>query len=155
MALSEGSTTQFGNSAFWSLQLQPGPYWSSYDQLKQSGSTALERIKPLCVGTVATKTGVYRILRDTDYQKLIGLAADVHRLKTGVRFVVNVAKVVEKHRDQESIDLLVQTVAMLGESPVLPERDGHQQFEISPEEAAANTEEIDFDRIPRPSLSQK
>lgn len=146
---------QFESPSSWSLELQPGPFWSSYDQLKQAGSTALDRIQPHSVGTVVTKSGLYRILRDMDYQKLVGLAADVHRIKTGVRFVVNVARVVQKHRDQESIDLLIESVAMLGESKVLPEREGHGQFEISAEEAAENAEEDDLVAIPRPNLTGK
>lgn len=153
--VSQGSTLQFAGYTDWSPQMHPGPFWNSYDQLKNSGSTALEKIKPNHVGTVATKNGIFRILRDADYHKLLGLAAEVHRIKTGVSFIVNVARVVQKHKDQDSINLLVQSVAMLGESRVLPEREGHDEFEISADEAAENSEQIDAAEIPRPAFVAK
>jgi hypothetical protein len=96
---------------------------------------------------------MYRILRDDDFQKLLGLAAEVHRIKNGVPFVVKAAKIVAKHKDQDSIELLIQSVSLLGESRVLAERDGHGQFEITAEEIAENAGD-DFDvnaaTIPRP-----
>jgi hypothetical protein len=142
-----GSTVSSG----WSLALKPGPYWGSFEQFRTSGSTTLETIHPNSVGTLSTKTGSYRILRDRDFQRLVGLAAEVHRIKAGVTFVMQAAKVVQKHKDEDTIELLIKSVAMLGESRALPEREGHDRFEITPEEAAENAEDSDL-TIPRPAL---
>ena len=142
-----------GTASTWAPELTQGPYWGSFEQFRTSGSTCLEGIRPGMVATLNGKSATFRILRDEDFQKLLGLASDVHRIKNGVRFVIKAAKIVAKHRDQESIELLIQSVSMLGESPVLPERVGHEQFQISPAEIAENAED-DFDvnavKIPRP-----
>ena len=107
------------------------------------------------VGTLHCKGSTFRILLDSDFQKLLGLATEVHRLKQGITIVVQAAKVVAKHNDQESIQLLLQTASMLNQSNLLPERDGHGEFLITPEERAEfQSEDGDIDpaRIPRPSL---
>jgi hypothetical protein len=105
------------------------------------------------VATLNGKSALYRILRDEDFQKLLGLASEVHRIKDGVAFVAKAAKIVARHKDQDSIELLIQSVSMLGDSRVLPERHGHDQLEITAEEIAENAEN-DFDvnaaDIPRP-----
>jgi hypothetical protein len=132
--------------------LTQGPYWASFEQFRTSGSTSLEGIRAGMVATLNSKSATYRILRDDDFQKLLGLASEVHRIKNGITFVVKAAKIVAKHKDQESIELLIQSVSMLGESRVLPERDGHDQFQITAEEIAENADD-DFDvnaAIPRP-----
>jgi len=93
-------------------------------------------------------------LRDDDFQRLVGLASEVHRLKSGVTFIMQAARVVAKHKDEESINLLVEYASMLGASRVLPERDGHGQFELTPEDLVNSSDagEIDLDKIPRPSI---
>lgn len=142
------SSTNLG----WSFALSPGPYWHSFEQLRTSGNGALDSIQSGCVGTLSARGGLFRILRDGDFQRMVGLAAEVHRIKAGVTFIVNAARVVQMHRDEESIRLLVQSVSLLGESPVLPEHAGHDRFEITPEEAANNAEDFDVTSIPRPVL---
>ena len=136
----------------WAPILTQGPYWASFEQFRTSGSTSLEGIRAGMVATLNSKSATYRILRDDDFLKLLGLASEVHRIKNGITFVVKAAKIVAKHKDQESIELLIQSVSMLGESRVLPERDGHDQFQITAEEIAENADD-DFDvnaAIPRP-----
>jgi len=137
----------------WSPSLAPGPYWNSFEQFRIGGTTALESINIGSVATLRSKTTCFRILRDEDFQRVIGLASEVHRLKQGITFVVQAARVVAKHKDQESIELLIRSVSMLGESPVLPEREGHDQFEITKKEILENSGD-DFDvktaNIPRP-----
>jgi hypothetical protein len=94
-------------------------------------------------------------MRDVDFQRLVGLAAEVHRMKQGVTFVVQAAKVVSKHRDDDSIELLISSAKMLAESGPLPERDGHGELKLSAEEivdAASDSFNIDTDDIPRPEL---
>jgi hypothetical protein len=137
----------------WTPILTQGPYWASFEQFRTAGSTSLESIRPGMVATLNSKSATFRILRDDDFQKLLGLAAEVHRIRNGITFVAKAAKIVAKHKDRESIELLIQSVAMLGESRVLPEREGHDRFEMTAEEIAENAED-DFDAsvadIPRP-----
>ncbi len=136
----------------WFPGLTPGPYWGSFENFRTSGNTALESIRTGCVGTLSTKAGVFRILRDDDFQRLIGLAAEVHRIRDGITFIVSAARVVQKHRDEESIQHLIESVSLLGGSPVLPVRDGHDRFRISADEVSENSEDLDLTTIPRPTL---
>jgi hypothetical protein len=137
----------------WEPSLTLGPYWASFEQFRKAGSTAIENIRPGAVATLSGRSGTFRIVRDDDFQRLLGLASEVHRMKNGLTFVVQAARLVAKHKDQDSIELLIGSVSMLGESPVLPERDGHERFEITAKEIADNAED-DFDlnaaSIPRP-----
>ena len=90
-------------------------------------------------------------MRDQDFQRLIGVASEVHRIKNGIPIVLSAAKVVQKHNDKESIELLIRSAAMLGE--LLPERDGHHSFQITASEVLENSDDdLDLDRIPRPSM---
>lgn len=92
-------------------------------------------------------------MRDQDFQRLIGIASEIHRIKAGVTIVLSAAKVVQKHKDEESIELLVKSAALLEESSVLPERDGHDSFHITPNEVLENAEDdLDLEDIPRPSM---
>ena len=149
----EQSPASSGTVSSWTPILTQGPYWGSFEQFRTSGTTSLEGIRPGMVATLNGKSATFRILRDDDFQKLLGLASEVHRIRNGVTFVVKAAKIVAKHQDRESIELLIQSVSMLGESHVLPERDGHDQFQITPEEIAECAGD-DFDintvNIPRP-----
>jgi hypothetical protein len=138
----------------WVPNLTPGPYWPSFEQFRTAGSTALESIRPGMVGTLSGKTAAIRLLRDDDFQRLCGLASEVHRLKSGVTFLIQAARVVAKHQDKESIEMLVRCASMLGESGVLPEREGHGKFELTAEDFADSPDsgDIDVDNIPRPSI---
>jgi hypothetical protein len=104
------------------------------------------------VGTLAGKNCVFRVLRDEDFQVILGLASDVHRMRNGIRFVISAARVVKTHKDEQSVQLLIDLVSALGESPVLPEHSGHDRFEITTEEAESNSEEEAVGEIPRPAL---
>ncbi len=151
-SLSSGSTVGFGN---WSPSgLVPGPQWSSFEPFRVAGNAGLESIKAGAVATLWSKAGQFRILRDEDFQRLLGLASEVHRLRSGVTIVIQAARVVAKHKDTESIEMLVRCVSMLGESRVLAERDGHGKFELTSEDLASSSDarDIDLDSIPRPSL---
>jgi hypothetical protein len=139
----------------WIPVFTAGPYWPSFEQFRKTGIGKLEDFTPGSVGTLRCKGSTFRVMLDSDFQKLFGLATEVHRLKQGITIVVQAAKVVAKHNDQDSIQLLVQTASMLNQSNLLPERDGHGEFQITPEERvefANEDEEIDPAWIPRPVL---
>ncbi len=156
-ALSTGLSPSTANQALasdWVPALTPGPYWPSFEQFRTAGSGAIESIRPGTVGTLNGKTAAIRLLRDEDFQRLLGLASEVHRLKSGVGFLIQAAKVVAKHQDKESIEMLVSCASMLGDSAVLPERPGHGTFELTAEDLAETPDagDIDVDNIPRPSI---
>lgn len=146
-------TTSATTQSVWLPTLTGGPYWASFEKLRTAGGSALEGLKPGAVGTLQTKAGQFRIVRDDDFQRLLGLASEVHRLKGGIKILVKAAKVVAMHPDQDTVEMLIQTVSMLNESSILPEKDGHDHFELTQDEIAGDDgEDIDVSEIRRPNL---
>jgi hypothetical protein len=135
--------------------LSPGPSWSSFEQFRVGGNAALETIPKHSVATLRSKSGAFRVLHEEDFQRLAGLASEIHRLKGGLKLIISAAKVYSKFPDKDHESLLLQAVSAFAGSPVLPERDGHAEFEITAEEKAAQAND-DFDlvsgSIPRPEL---
>lgn len=134
-----------------SLNLQSGPIWLSFEKFRTEGAKALLSLKDGKVAILQTKTGQYRILEEHDFQELLGLARDVDRLRRGLRVLLHTARVVQKHPDADSLNLLVETVTMLGSLPELPTRDSFEpllpeDIEIEPDDEV----DIDPDRIHRP-----
>ena len=87
------------------------------------------------------------------FQHLVGLAADVHRLQQGLNVIIRAAQIVAKHPDQEHVQLLIHSAALITGSPVLPTREGHDAFQLTPEEVETQTsDDFDLDNaaIPRP-----
>jgi hypothetical protein len=135
------------------LALVPGPVWNSFEQFRKGGNAALEEIPEHGVATLVGRGTTYRVLRDADFQHLVGLAADIHRLQQGLNLVTRVAQVVAKHPDQEHVQLFLHSAALFAGSPVLPTREGHDAFQLTPEEVEAQTsDDFDLDNaaIPRP-----
>jgi hypothetical protein len=146
------NTTAVSN---WSPVLVPGPEWRSFEQFRVAGSSALEVVTPGSVATLHIRSKIFRILRDDDFQRVVGLASEVHRLKQGITFVLRAAKVVAKYpNDRESIELLYHSASMLSESNLLPEREGHDSFQLTPQEAEEYKEDLHIpaSEIPRPKL---
>jgi hypothetical protein len=117
---------------------------------------ALEGISAGAVATLRVKSNTFCIMRQDDFQRLLGLATEVNRLKGGLTVVLSVARVVAKYpNDPDGLQALVRSVSLLNESTLLPEREGHEGFRITPEEAKEFGKE-DFDlstlEIPRPKL---
>ena len=136
--------------------LVPGPSWNSFEQFRKGNNAALEAIPKHGVATLRSKIGTFRVLREEDFQRLFGLASEIHRLKGGLKLIISAARVYSKFRDDEHEALLMEAVSAFAGSPVLPERDGHGEFEITAEEKAAQAND-DFDllqtaNIPRPEL---
>ena len=81
------------------------------------------------------KSSTFNILHTEDFQKLIGLASEVHRLKEGITLVLTAAKIVGKYpNDPDGIEMLYKSASLLRESSILPERDGHEAFRITEDE---------------------
>ncbi len=137
-----------------SIKLQQGPHWSSFEKFRSDGakSKSLESVKDGKVGTLHTKTGQYRIVEEHDFQKLLGLARDVERLRGGLKLVMQAVRVVRKHPDDnESLELLATSVTLLGDLPELPTRSSFdpllpEGFDIDPDDE----DDLDFDQIKRP-----
>lgn len=140
----------------WCLNLTLGPEWRSFEQFRVGGPTALDQIGPAAVGVLHVKGNSYNILRGEDFQKLLGLAAEVHRLKQGVELVVTAAKMVGKYpKDPTGIEMLYKAASVLRESSMLPVKDGHDAFQITEEECkehGEDGEELKASDIPRPIL---
>ncbi len=137
------------------LALVPGPTWSSFEQFRKGGSASLEEIPEHGVGTLVGRGVTYRILREEDFQNLIGLATDVHRLQQGLNVIIQAAKVVAKYPDHEHVQLLVHSAALFAGSPVLPTRDGHDAFQLTQEEVDAQASDdfnLENTEIPRPQF---
>lgn len=109
-----------------SINLQNGPNWQSFEKFRTEGGKALEPVKDGKVAILSTKTGQYRILEEHDFQKLLGLARDVERLRGGLRVLLRTVRVAQKHPDAESMNLLMETITMLGSIPELPTRDSFE-----------------------------
>lgn len=137
------------------LALVPGPMWSSFEQFRKGGNATLEEIPEHGVGTLVGKGVTYRILREADFQHLVGLAADVHRLQQGLNVIIQAAKVVAKHPDQEHVQLLIHSAGLFAGSPVLPTREGHDAFHLTQEEVdeqASDDFNLESAAIPRPRI---
>ncbi len=153
MTLPISSTTAVSG---WFPTLVPGPEWRSFEKFRTAGSTALDSLVAGSVGTLHIKSKTFRILGDSDFQRMMGLASEVHRLRQGITFVIKAAKVVAKHpNSREGIELLYESASLLSESSLLPERHGHDSFQITPEEIEEYGKEdldISTSEIPRPEL---
>jgi hypothetical protein len=135
------------------LALVPGPIWNSFEKFRKGGNITLEEIPEHGVGSLVGKGVTYRILRDADFQHLVGLATDVRRLQQGLNVIIQAAKVVAKHPDQEHVELLIHSAALFAGSPVLPMRDGHDAFQLTQEEIDAQASDgfnLENAAIPRP-----
>jgi len=118
---------------------------------KNWDAPALESLKNGKVATLQTKTGQYRIIEEHDFQKLLGLASDVERLSGGLRVLLQTARVVQKHPDADSLNLLIETVSMLSSLPQIPTRDSFEP--LPPENINVDLDdEVDLDphQIERP-----
>ncbi len=118
------------------IQFTQTASWSSFDKFKLEGATALERVTQGSVGTLTTKSGQYRILTDSDYQALLGLASEVRRIKEGLNAIIATATVARRHQDSQSLEALMQVVIAVGDLPRLPN---------NAEVTALNLEMIDTD----------
>ena len=144
--------SQLDNAAPFALV--PGPTWTSFEQFRRGGGGALEEIPRHGVGTLRGKTGTFRVIREEDFQRLIGLATDIHRLQKGLSVVIQAAKVVAKHPDREHVQLLIQSASMVAGSPVLPVRDGHETFQLTAkEEADPSSDVFDLEKAEIPRLA--
>ena len=149
---SKSSRTASSSSGNLESSLAPGPFWASFEKLRVQGATALSRIKPGVVGTLTSQGQQFRLLHESDFQQLVGLARETDRTRRGLRVIHAAVRTVQKHPDKSSVDTLVEAALLLESSPVLPTRqrfaamqpeteegidlmpeDGEDEVEINPE----------------------
>lgn len=88
--------------------LRPGPVWASFEQFRMAGPSGPESVGAGQVGTLRTKGGVFRLIRDEDFQLLVGLASEAKRLQGGLTTMVHAAKVIRDHPSSTSaVELLL------------------------------------------------
>lgn len=140
----------------WAPSLTAGPEWRSFEQLRTAGPSALDTITTGTAAVWRVKDHTFNILRADDFQKLIGLASEVHRIKEGITLILTAASLVRKYpNDPEGMQMLFSSASLLRESSMLPERDGHAPFGVSEAEREEHGHEDDHIRaneIPRPAL---
>jgi hypothetical protein len=116
------SSTNFNPELF----LKAGINFSSFDKLKNAGQQVLEPVQKGVFAQLDTKLGQYVILHHSDFQKLYGLAQDVHRLSSGLTLILNAVRSVQVHQgDESSMMTLISAAQMIGKIPVLPTQVGH------------------------------
>ncbi|MDJ0621104.1 MAG: hypothetical protein QNJ63_30940 [Calothrix sp. MO_192.B10] len=137
--------------------LRVGSSWKSFEQFRTEGAKALSSVKHRVIATLLTRTGQYRILEEKDFQELYGIARDVDRLRGGLRVVFVAARAAQKHPDEESLSVLAEAVAMLGNLPELPVRDEFD--DLVPEETDWDDEDdeviLDPNSVARPLQLQE
>ena len=102
--------------------LVPGPAWSSFEKLRVQGASALSQIKLGAVGTLTSQGQQFRLLHESDFQQLVGLARETDRTRQGLRVIRAAVRTVQEHPDSSSLNTLVEAALLLTESPVLPIR---------------------------------
>lgn len=135
--------------------LRNGANWTSFEKFRLQGAEALSLIANGVIATLQTKTGKYRIIEESDFQAMYGLARDVDRLRGGLRVVISAVRVAQKHPEQETLNLLAETVAMMGDLPELPTRNSFER--LVPENFDWDEEDevmLDPDEIERPLQSE-
>ena len=96
-------------------QLRPGPVWASFEQFRTAGPSGPESVAGGQVGTLRTKGGLFRLLRDDDFQLLVGLASEAKRLQGGLTTMVHAAKVIRDHPSSPSaVELLLHLATEYG-----------------------------------------
>jgi hypothetical protein len=112
--------------------LTPGPQWTSFEQFRKGGSEP-QAVDGGAVGVLLSKSGVYRILRDEDYQRLIGLASEVDRIRGSLTMLARAAEVVRENPSSAAARQLLQYFAdqwQGGTAP--PVRRGHEPWKPEP-----------------------
>lgn len=70
------------------IGLHPGPYWDSFEQFRTGGAQQLQtRLGPEQVGRIRVKGQEYVIMRSQTFNRLHGLAQDIHRLRRALLLI--------------------------------------------------------------------
>ncbi len=133
--------------------LRPGRVWKSFEQFRLGGQSELTALASGEIGQLLTRVGSFRLLHEEDFQRLYGLARDVERIQNGLRVILAAARSAEKHRDEVTLDALLEAVALCANIPPPPIRSGNSS--VAPEGLALDDDdlegiELNPNAIPRP-----
>src|SRR5687768_16018391 len=77
------------------VQVRPGAYWGSFEQLRVAGPTAItEAVQAGSIGRLRIRDHEYVVMTWSDFDRLYGAARDVERLSQGVLLLRQAANVV-------------------------------------------------------------
>lgn len=139
------------------LTLRPSRVWKSFEKFRTGGQSELTALGPGEIGQLLTRTGSFRVLREDDFQHLYGLARDIERVQGGLRVIIAAARSAEQHRDEVTLQALVEAVAVCANFPALPARSADEPVE--PEGLPLDQDDlddivIDPAAVPRPYASR-
>jgi hypothetical protein len=98
--MEQGSLTTTG--ATWELSLKPSKAWRSFEEFRLEGANGIaEAIPDGQVGFLTIRGIEFAVLRRRDFSRLLGLAAEVHRMARGIPLLKQAAELVWKSSDQE------------------------------------------------------
>jgi hypothetical protein len=149
------ATTLYQSAKAPDNYFKPGPSWPSFENFRVSGVGALGEIHSGRIGLLHVRGAQYRIISESDFQHLLGLATEVDRLREGLKVVICAARVVAMHKDELSIETLTAALSMIVKVPELPVRSdfGYIEPEGLPESVSIDDDEVELDNILRPSTN--
>ncbi|GAB4458620.1 MAG: hypothetical protein OHK0029_20110 [Armatimonadaceae bacterium] len=139
------SPTTRNDASGISFGISNGPHWTSFEKFRVQGREGLLGIQPGSVGTLSTPDGTYRILREDDFQHLLGLAREADRIRGGIRMIRRVATFMQEQDNSRSGRLLLELTEELGEIPALPTR--RERERLTPENLPSDQENNGFSSV--------
>ena len=134
-----------------SSSLIEGPVWKSFEQFCRGDEAALNNIPDHGVGVIVHEITHFRIMREDDFQRLIGLAAEVQRILQAFNIALQNAKAAAQHPDNDHMERFIKSATSLGDNLVFPTCDGLGQYQLTQDEIdTQDVEEFDLSEIPRP-----
>ena len=136
-----------------SSSLIEGPVWKSLEQFCRGDEAALNNIPDHGVGVIVHEITHFRIMREDDFQRLIGLATEVQRIQQAFNIALQNAKAAAQHPDNDHMERFIKSATSLGDNLVFSTRDGLGQFQLTQDEISAqDVEDLDFEEISQPRL---
>jgi hypothetical protein len=148
----DAARTEIEPSPF-SVNLRPAATWTSWEGLRRFGGQGMAAsIQPGTVGFVEVKGARFCILRDADFQRVLGLAQDVQRMSEGVLLFRHAAELAYKTPDKDLGLKVLREMTMHYELPAV----GQQRWDlvvVPDEERDTSTEDFDASTFvpPRPA----
>lgn len=142
------------------VDLRPGPHWGSFEQFRVNGVDGLlNALEEDQIGTLDVKNREFVLLRQSSFQRLLGLARDADRLSHSLHALLQaVALLRETGGSQaalEHVSELADLFAPLASPP--PTRSRELIFD-GDEQADVPVEELDFEldpaKVPRPQWTR-
>ena len=95
------------------LQLQPGPTWQSFEQLRNGHTEQLRQILPGQVATLNVKATTLRLMHALDFDKLMATARHVAEMEAALELMKTAVRIHTATPSEGSRTLLLQAVQHL------------------------------------------